>query len=256
MQRFENKVVLVTGAASGIGAATVERLAEEGATLACLDVQADAVEAVAGAARAAGAEARAWTVDIADEEAVDRVVAEVVAAYGGLDVLCNIAGLMRTGHSHEVPTEQWDLVIGVNLTGTFLVTRACLPHLLETQGNIVMAASTSSLSGHPYMLAYAASKGGVLAMTYTLAMEYARRGIRVNAVAPGVVWTPRVSGYLGDEGRERNSANSPLRRVALPEDIASALLFFASDLAGYVTGQTLSVDGGVSAKFPYSVPDV
>src|SRR4051794_27904007 len=110
MQRFEQKVVLVTGAASGIGRATVERLAAEGATVACLDVQADAVEEVAAAAREAGADARAWVCDVADEASVDRVVAEVVEADGRLDVLCNIAGIMRTGHSHEIPREQWDLV--------------------------------------------------------------------------------------------------------------------------------------------------
>src|SRR5690606_28565883 len=126
----------------------------------------------------------------ADQASVDRVVGEVLAAFGRLDVLCNIAGIMRTSHSHEVPREQWDLVIGVNLTGTFLVTEACLPHLLESRGNIVMAASTSSLSGHPYMLASAASKGGILSMTYTLAVEYAKRGLRVNAVAPGGIETP------------------------------------------------------------------
>ncbi len=251
MQRFENKVVLVTGAASGIGAATVERLAEEGATLACLDVQADAVEAVAAAARAAGVEARAWTVDIADEEAVNRVVAEVVEAYGRLDVLCNIAGLMRTGHSHEVPTEQWDLVIGVNLTGTFLVTRACLPHLLETQGNIVMAASTSSLSGHPYMLAYAASKGGVLAMTYTLAMEYARRGIRVNAVAPGGIETPlhAATGTMlpPDSDWSLFDRISPVDKNRGPETVASVIAFLASEDAAHVNGEYVRVDGATLA---------
>jgi meso-butanediol dehydrogenase / (S,S)-butanediol dehydrogenase / diacetyl reductase len=251
MQRFENKVVLVTGAASGIGRATVERLAEEGATLACLDVQADAVEEVAELARKAGVEARAWVCDVADEAAVERVVAEVVEAYGRLDVLCNIAGIMRCAHSHEVPTEQWDQVIGVNLTGTFFVTRACLPHLLETKGNIVMAASTSSLSGHPYMLAYAASKGAIMAMTYTLAVEYAKRGLRVNAVAPGGIETPLSAGTGGmlppDSDWELFGRISPVDQFRGPETVASTIAFLASEDAAHVNGEYVRVDGATLA---------
>jgi len=251
MQRFEGKVVLVTGAASGIGRATVERLADEGATLACLDVQADAVEEVAELARKAGVEARAWVCDVADEAAVERVVAEVVGAYGRLDVLCNIAGIMRCAHSHEVPTEQWDQVIGVNLTGTFFVTRACLPHLLETKGNIVMAASTSSLSGHPYMLAYAASKGAIMAMTYTLAVEYAKRGLRVNAVAPGGIETPLSAGTGAmlppDSDWELFGRISPVDQFRGPETVASTIAFLASDDAAHVNGEYVRVDGATLA---------
>jgi len=251
MRRFENKVVLVTGAASGIGAATVERLAEEGATLACLDVQADAVEAVAEGARAAGVEARSWVCDVSDEAAVDRVVADVVDAYGRLDVLCNIAGIMRCSHSAEVPTEQWDQVIGINQTGTFFVTRACLPHLLETKGNIVMAASTSSLSGHPYMLAYAASKGAIMAMTYTLAVEYAKRGLRVNAVAPGGIETP-LSTATGsmlppDSDWALFGRISPVDQNRGPETVASTIAFLASDDAAHVNGEYVRVDGATLA---------
>jgi NAD(P)-dependent dehydrogenase (short-subunit alcohol dehydrogenase family) len=251
MRRFEEKVVLVTGAASGIGRATVERLAEEGATLACLDVQADAVEAVAESARAAGAEARSWVCDVADEAAVERVVAEVVATFGRLDVLCNIAGIMRCAHSHEVPTEQWDQVIAINQTGTFLVTRACLPHLLETKGNIVMAASTSSLSGHPYMLAYAASKGAIMAMTYTLAVEYAKRGLRVNAVAPGGIETP-LSTATGtmlppDSDWALFGRISPVDQNRGPETVASTIAFLASDDAAHVNGEYVRVDGATLA---------
>ena len=251
MQRFEQKVVLVTGAASGIGRATVERLAAEGATLACLDVQADAVEAVAEAARAAGVDARAWVCDVADEATVDRVVAEVVAAYGRIDVLCNIAGIMRAGHSHETPTEQWDLVMGINLRGTFLMTRACLPHLVESKGNIVMAASTSSLSGHPYMLAYAASKGGIMAMTYTLAVEYAKRGVRVNAVAPGGIETPLSAATGGmlpaDSDWELFGRISPVDQFRGPETVAGAIAFLASDDAVHVNGEYVRVDGATLA---------
>ena len=251
MQRFADKVVLVTGAASGIGRATVERLADEGATLACLDVQADAVEEVAELARKAGVEAQAFVCDVADEAAVERVVAEVVSTFGRLDVLCNIAGIMRCAHSHEVPTEQWDQVIGINLTGTFFMTRACLPHLLQTRGNIVMAASTSSLSGHPYMLAYAASKGAIMAMTYTLAVEYAKRGLRVNAVAPGGIETPLSSATGGmlppDSDWELFGRISPVDQFRGPETVASTIAFLASDDAAHVNGEYVRVDGATLA---------
>lgn len=253
MQRFEDKVVLVTGAASGIGLATVERLAAEGATLACLDVQTDAVEAAVRTAKDAGAaDARSWVCDVSDEDAVKATVADVLTTFGRLDVLCNIAGIMRSSHSHEVPTSQWDQVMAVNLTGTFFVTRECIPHLLETKGNIVMAASTSSLSGHPWMLAYAASKGGILAMTYTLAVEYAKRGLRVNAVAPGGIDTPlrdATAEMLPKEGLdfELFIRISPVDQTRGPETVASAIAFLASDDAAHINGEVLRVDGATLA---------
>ncbi|MCU0310315.1 MAG: SDR family oxidoreductase [Acidimicrobiales bacterium] len=250
MQRFEDKVVLVTGAASGIGRATVERLAAEGATLACVDVQAEAVQEVASAARAAGASARSWVCDISDEAAVVATVADVVDELGRLDSLCNVAGILRTAtHSHEVSLAQWDQLLAVNLTGTFLVTRECLPHLLATGGNIVMTASTSSLAGHPWMLAYAASKGGVLAMTYTLAVEYGKRGLRVNAVAPGGVETPIREIDFPSEGLDFDlfARISPLDQVRGPETVASAIAFLASDDAAHVNGECLRVDGATLA---------
>jgi meso-butanediol dehydrogenase / (S,S)-butanediol dehydrogenase / diacetyl reductase len=250
MKRFDDKVVLVTGAASGIGRATVDRLASEGATVACIDVQSDAVEEAAASARATGAAARAWVCDISDEPAVVAMVSEMVAEFGRLDVLCNVAGILRVAsHSHEVSLEQWNQLIAVNLTGTFLVTRECIPHLLETEGNIVMAASTSSLAGHPWMLAYAASKGGVLAMTYTLAVEYAKRGLRVNAVAPGGIDTPIRSIEFPSEGIdvELFARISPIDQVRGPETVASAIAFLASDDAAHVNGECLRVDGATLA---------
>jgi meso-butanediol dehydrogenase / (S,S)-butanediol dehydrogenase / diacetyl reductase len=250
MKRFDDKVVLVTGAASGIGRATAERLASEGATVACIDVQADAVEEAAASLRAAGATAEAWVCDVNDESGVVATVSDVVAEFGRLDVLCNIAGILRVAsHSHEVSLEQWNELIGVNLTGTFLVTRECIPHLLETRGNIVMAASTSSLAGHPWMLAYAASKGGVLAMTYTLAVEYAKRGLRVNAVAPGGIDTPIRTIEFPAEGVdfELFARISPIDQVRGPETVAGAIAFLASDDAAHVNGECLRVDGATLA---------
>jgi NAD(P)-dependent dehydrogenase (short-subunit alcohol dehydrogenase family) len=142
-------------------------------------------------------------------------------------------------------------VIGINLTGTFFVTRACIPHLLETKGNIVMAASTSSLSGHPYMLAYAASKGGIMAMTYTLAVEYAKRGLRVNAVAPGGIETPLSAATGGmlpaDSDWELFPRISPVDSFRGPETVASTIAFLASDDAVHVNGEYVRVDGATLA---------
>ncbi len=139
----------------------------------------------------------------------------------------------------------------MSLRHAFLAMQYGAKAMAETGGTMVFVASVSGITSAPRHAAYGAAKAGLMSLVRTGAVELGPLGIRVNAVAPGVVWTPRVSGYLGDEGKARNSENSPLRRVALPQDIASALLFFASDLADYVTGQTLSVDGGVGAKFPY-----
>jgi NAD(P)-dependent dehydrogenase (short-subunit alcohol dehydrogenase family) len=251
MRRFDDKVVLVTGAASGIGRATVDRLAAEGATLACVDIQPELVEEAAAAARDAGATARAWVCDISDEAAVQAMVADVVAEYGRLDVLCNIAGLMRVSHSHETSLADWEFVLGINLTGTFLVTRECIPHLLETKGNIVMAASTSSLSGHPWMLAYAASKGAIMSMTYTLAVEYAKRGLRVNAVAPGGIDTPLSDATAHMLPKDVDFGLfvriSPVDRNRGPETVASTIAFLASDDAAHVNGEYIRVDGATLA---------
>lgn len=248
MRRYDARTVLITGAASGIGRAAVGRLASEGATVACLDVS-DEVDAAADEARAAGAEALALRCDITDPTAVDEAVAATVEAFGGLDVCVNMAGVLAAAHSHEETLDQWERIVGINLTGTFLVCRAALPHLLERRGAIVNAASTASLSGHPWMVAYAASKGGILAMTRTLAMEYARRGLRVNAVAPGGITTP-MSGNVrlpDDADFSLLDRISPLDEFRGPETVAAVIAFLGSDDAAHVNGEVVRVDGGTLA---------
>ena len=246
--RFADDVAVVTGAASGIGRATALRLAAEGARVVAADI-APEVDAVVGEIEAAGGTAHAVQSDVSTREGAEAPVAAAVDRYGRLDVLANIAGVLAASHSHEVPDEQWDHIIAVNLTGVFYVTRAAIPALLETKGRIVMAASTSSLSGHPWMLAYSASKGGVMAMTRTLAMEYARKGLRVNAVAPGGIQTPMVGGVRLPDDADFSLLDriSPLDEFRGPETVAAAIAFLAAPEAAHVNGEILRVDGGTLA---------
>jgi NAD(P)-dependent dehydrogenase (short-subunit alcohol dehydrogenase family) len=237
VQRFGGKVALVTGAASGIGRATVERLAAEGATVVALDVRPfDAPE---------GVDTR--TGDVADPATAESAVAAAVDAHGRLDVLANVAGILRTAHTHEHSLEVWDQVLAVNLTGTFLMCRAAIPAMLDHGGGaIVNTSSTAALAGHPWAAAYSASKGGVLALTKVLAVEYARAGIRANAVCPGSIDTP----ITGDFDFPAGADPKLVRRImsitppAGPEVVAAAIAYLASDDARHVTGESLRVDGG------------
>ncbi len=164
-------------------------------------------------------------------------------------MLANIAGILRTAHSHECPTEVWDLVIRINLTGTFLMCREALPHLLEARGNIVNAASTSSNFGHPWMAAYAASKGGVASLTQTLAVEYAKRGVRVNAIAPGSVASGMTDGITFPDdidGKLIYRIMSPTGE-GRPEDVAGVVAMLASADGAHMTGALVRIDGGTHA---------
>lgn len=249
MRRFEHKVVLVTGAASGIGRATVERMAQEGATLFCVDVDREGLEAAAKIATELGAEAEAHVCDVGNPEQVAETVRACLDRFGRLDSLCNVAGILRTGHSHETSLEDWEGVLRINLTGTFLMCRAAIPHLLETRGNIVNTSSTSALGGLPWGAAYAASKGGVLALTRALAVEYARQGLRVNAVCPGAIKTPMLSRYAFPEGADRKLMGRlmPLDENRGPETVASVIALLASEDGAHMNGEAVRVDGGILA---------
>ncbi|MEZ5167419.1 MAG: SDR family NAD(P)-dependent oxidoreductase [Acidimicrobiales bacterium] len=246
--RFADQVALVTGAASGIGRATALRLAAEGATVVAADIS-DAVDDVVREIAEAGGTATAVRADVSTREGAEQPVDLTIDRFGRLDVLCNIAGVLGAAHSHEVPDEQWERIIAVNLTGVFYTTRRALPALVESRGRIVMAASTSALSGHPWMLAYSASKGGVLAMTRTLAMEYARRGVRVNAVAPGGITTPMVAGLQLPDDIDYTLFDriSPLDEFRGPETVAAAIAFLAATESAHVNGEVVRVDGGTLA---------
>ena len=187
--------------------------------------------------------------DVSRAADVQRTVTETVDRYGKLDCLCNIAGILRFENAHQVALEDWDEVIAVNLTGTFLMCRAALPHLVASKGTIVNMASTAALAGHPWAAPYAASKGGVLSLTYTLAVEYGLQGVRVNAVCPGAVETPIHGQFRFPEGVNQ----SLLQRIMTydqmrgPETVASAVAFLASDEAAHINGESLRIDGGTLA---------
>ncbi|MFZ4517554.1 MAG: SDR family NAD(P)-dependent oxidoreductase [Microthrixaceae bacterium] len=249
MDRFADKVVLLTGAASGIGRATAERLASEGASLAITDVNAEGLEETATTCRDLGARVLSMVGDVGDEASVRDTVASTVAEFGGLDVLVNVAGILQFKDLRTTTLEDWERIIRVNLTGTFLMCREALPHLLERGGNIVNTASTAALAGHPWTVSYSASKGGVFALTQTLAVEFGKQGIRCNSVAPGSILTPIQQAFDLPEGADGKLI---YRIMALdkqrgPETVASAIAFLASDDAAHVNGTCLKVDGGTLA---------
>lgn len=250
--RFEGKAIIVTGAGSGIGRAVMVRLVAEGGAALGVDVnEAGLQESVMLARGAANHGGRAFSVvaSVADEGEVKRTVAEFVKAEGRLDVLVNMAGILRSTHSTETTLDQFLSVIQVNLVGTFLFCREALPHLLETRGNIVNAASTAAFFGHPYMAAYSASKGAIAALTHALAWEYMHRGVRVNAVAPGSIGTPLA---LGAASQFPPNVNMNLfehltrldRQFGRPEDVAGAIAMLASADGAFITGEILRIDGG------------
>lgn len=249
MRRFDGKAVLVTGAASGIGRATAERIASEGGRVACLDLQAEGAEETAKRCHVHAEDAFALTCDVADADAVARAVARTLERFGRLDALCNLAGILRFDHTHELDLEDWRRILEVNLTGTFLACREALPHLLETRGAIVNTSSTAALAGHPWTAAYSASKGGVLALTYTLAVEYGKQGLRANAVCPGAVQTPIHDAFELPEGADSKLLYRimPLDEFRGPEAAASAIAFLASEDAAHINGTALRVDGGMLA---------
>jgi len=244
MKRFEGKTALITGAARGIGRATAQRLSSEGASVACLDLNAEGLaETVAGL----DGPAKAFPCDISDPAQVAAAVGGAVEAFGGLDVLCNIAGVLYTANTHEMTLEAWNRVMSINLTGTFLMCREAIPHLLKTRGNIVNMSSTAALGGHPWMSAYAASKGAILSMTRSLSVEYVKKGLRVNAIVPGGIATDMHNDFAIPEGGDPMLIQRIVPHVKYvgPEYVASAIAFVASDDGKYMNGADLRVDGGM-----------
>jgi NAD(P)-dependent dehydrogenase (short-subunit alcohol dehydrogenase family) len=244
--RLDGRRFVVIGAGQGIGRQAAHALAANGARLLCVDVDQGLADDIAGEVGAV-----AWSGDATNRDDVEKMFVDAVKELGGVDGLVDIVGISRFTDLLDLTDEDWNWHFDMSIRHAFLAMQYGAKAMAGHPGVMVFVASVSGITSAPRHAAYGAAKAGLMSLVRSGAVEFGPLGIRVNAVAPGVVWTPRVSGFLGEEGRARNSANAPLGRVALPEDIASGLLFMASDLAGYVTGHTLVVDGGVGVKFPY-----
>ncbi|AOR75384.1 SDR family NAD(P)-dependent oxidoreductase [Novosphingobium resinovorum] len=248
---FENlnltgKVALVTGAASGLGRATALKLSAEGAKLWLVDV--DAV-GLAETAASCGAEARSEVADLSDPAACHAAVANAVAAFGRLDALCNVAGLIYLANTPEMPRERYERTIDVNLNAPFFLSQAAIPHLLETKGAIVNVASCASYIGEAYAAAYCASKWGLVGMTKALAMEFQKQPIRINALAPGGMMTGIAANYVPPEGCDFELLKrfSGMRGLVEVEDVADMIVLLASDAGRGFHGACLSIDAGITA---------
>jgi 3-oxoacyl-[acyl-carrier protein] reductase len=244
--RFENQVAIVTGAGRGIGHAIALRLAQEGARVASVSRSEQNARKTADEINAARTDAaKAYAVDVADHAAVQKIGAQIFNDFGRVDVLVNNAGVTRDGLSMRMSMEDWDTVIDTNLKGAFNFSQAVMRSMIKHRsGRIINISSVSGLTGNAGQANYAASKAGLIGLTKTLARELASRGITVNAVAPGFVVTD-MTGALSEEVQQTIMSKIPLAKLGQPEDIAAAVAFLASAEANYITGQVLTVDGGM-----------
>lgn len=236
MGSLQGRVALVTGAGSGIGAACTERFRREGATVATLDIAGDVD----------------YTVDVRDEQAIQQSIADIVAKHGRLDIAVNAAGVAGGGPVHFLDVDEWNRVLDINLKGTFFVCKhAATQMIAQKSGSIVNIASIEGLEGTEGGSVYNASKGGVIMLTKSMAIDYGANGIRVNAVCPGGVETPLLMSMIDSPGmelyKEKMLGAHKLRRFGKPEEIANAVYFLGSDEGSFVTGSALVVDGGMTA---------
>ncbi|OBF05848.1 short-chain dehydrogenase [Mycobacterium sp. ACS4054] len=263
MKRLEGQRVLVTGAASGIGQATALRLLDEGATVVASDVAEGGLDGTRARAEEGGTADRLTTMpmDVGNEDSVIDGVCLAVEKLAGLDALVNAAGILRAAHTHETTLELWNQIVGVNLTGTFLVVREALPTLLANRrSSIVNFSSTSASFAHPYMAAYAASKGGIQAFTHSLALEYARDGLRAVCVAPGSIKsgiTDATGGYIPKDADWAlfsrlmpilpTTVESSGTGMADPSVVAGVIAMLVSEDGAFITGTEIRIDGGTHA---------
>ena len=237
--------VIVTGAAQGIGRAVALRLAAHGVHLAVWDVQRNGVEDTAKLCREKGATSRAFTIDVGDADAIEAAVADFERDWGKPDGLVNNAGIFPRARALDMDLAEWDQVLRVNLTGTFVTARAVAARMKDLgRGAIVNTASGRALAGAANGAHYSASKGGIIALTKSLALDWAGYGIRVNCVIPGLTDTAQPRVEMGDNELYAAGARIPMGRIGRPEDIAAVVAFLLSDDAGYMTGQSIAANGG------------
>lgn len=248
MARFDDQIILLTGASSGIGRATALKLAGEGASLFLTDIAAEPLAATVKEAAAAGGTVASRICDVSSEEHAIATVAACIERFGRLDALCNIAGIIQFEHTDKTSFEMWRRILSVNLDGTFLMIRESLPHLLETRGCIVNTGSTAGLMGLPYGAAYGASKGGVHAITRAIAVEYSGRGLRCNSVCPASIETA-MSRPRFPRGIDMNLLNraASLHGERPPEVVADLIAFLVSKEAIHITGEEIRIDGAALA---------
>lgn len=247
-QRFAAKVALVTGAGSGIGRATAIRLAEEGASVYLADINGESLQETTKLLPE-GSDYRCGTLDVSSSEACRQLVADTVAEFNRLDVLCNIAGIAPTQHFADISEDAWNRVIGINLNSVFFLCQAAMPHLVESQGNIINMSSSAGRTGQAYNASYGATKAAVLMLSKSLAIEFAAKGVRVNAICPGAVSTALSKNFKPPEDADMNlfMRLMPLLPMAEAEEIAAAVAYLASEEARFVTGIEFAIDGGQTA---------
>ena len=247
--RFSDQVVIVTGAASGMGRASALRFGREGASVWCADINGEGVAETASMITEAGGTARHSQFDVCQVSQCQALVADTLEAFGSLDILCNIAGLGGTTALSQETEQHWKLTMDVNINGPFFLSQAALPHLLKSKGNIVNISSTAGLIGQAYMASYCASKHALIGLTKSMALEFGRQGLRINAICPGGTNTAFLKGFELPEDCEVDllMRASLLPEYAEAEDIANMVCFVASSEAKFVNGAILSVDGGAVA---------
>ena len=248
---LEGKRFVVAGAGQGIGRQTTHALAQAGARVLCIDYDQAAADHVASEVGGVP-----FVADVRERDDIEGAFAAATAELGGVDGVVDIVGMAKYGPLLDTTDEDWDWTFGMVLRHAFLLAQIGGRVMADNGGVMTFIASVSGITSAPQHAPYGAAKAGLVSLIRTAAVELGPKGIRANGVAPGVVWTPRISALLGEKGRAGQAENAPLRRVAEPADIAAATLFLSSDLASYISGQVLVVDGGVSAKFPYGMNDV
>jgi NAD(P)-dependent dehydrogenase (short-subunit alcohol dehydrogenase family) len=248
--RLEGKVAIVTGGGSGIGRATAELFAREGARVLVVDYKADIGQEAVQAILDAGGEAIFVEVDVSDSAQVQTMVQTALDTYGGIDILFNNAGVLLFGSILDTDEKDWNWLMSINLTGTYLVSKAVLPHMVKRGGGSIInvTSSTGAHDAAANIAAYVASKGGVALLTKGMAIDHAADNVRVNAIAPGPTDTPMLRDNLSSEALDAFAATFPAKRLGQPDELAQVVLFLASDDASFVTGAIVAVDGGQTAQ--------